>query len=409
MDFIGPLLALGITSVLILWFRPIAQAIGLVDVPDERKLHKIPTPLIGGPAIFLAVFAAHVLSGFFLPHKFYPIDYYGFYLASVFLVLVGIVDDYRDLSPKLRIAVEIVAALVMIYIAGVVITDLGELWVRGETVGLGVYAVPFTVFATVGVVNALNMSDGLDGLAGTLALVSLFGFAAATLLFGNGQDLRALVVIGAAVCGFLFFNARWFGRERAVVFLGDSGSMFLGFALCWFAIRFTQGPNAVIAPAVALWILMLPLLDAVSIMLRRVLKRRPAFGADKEHLHHIFLLAGFTVGETTAIMAGIALTGVAVGLGGTYLQVPEPFLLGSFLIVALLYLWMIIRSWKVMRFLRRSICRRQSEHDRRSYVERRQASNVIYLGPERRTGLDRRNDPRRVADATVQADEQQSA
>ena len=398
MDYLGPILALGVTSVLILWLRPIARTVGLVDVPDVRKVHEVPTPLIGGPAIFLAVFAAHVLSGFFLPHKFYPVDYYGFYLAGVTLILTGMADDYRSLSPWLRIVAEASAALMMIYFAGVVLQDLGELWVQGESVVLGSLAVPFTVIATVGVINALNMADGLDGLAGTLALVALLGFAAATVLFSNGQDLRALVVLAAAVFGFLIFNARWFGRSRADVFLGDSGSMFLGFAICWFAIRFTQGESRVIPPATALWFVMLPVFDAVCITTRRILKKKPPFGADREHLHHVFLLAGFTVSETTAIMGGIAFAGVLVGLGMTHFHVPEPVIVGSFMILGLLYLLMIVRSWQVMRFLRRSICRRRNTGDRRTHGERRTHANVAYLGPERRSSDDRRQDPRRSAD-----------
>ena len=409
MDYIGPVLALGMTSVLILWLRPLAKTIGLIDVPDDRKVHEIATPPIGGPAIFLAIFAVHVLSGYFLHDKFYPIDYYGFYLAGVLLVLTGIIDDYKNLSPTIRLGVEAVAALVMIYVGGVVIHNIGELWAQGHSVGLGSLAVLFTVIATVGIVNALNMSDGLDGLAGTLALVAFCGFAVATKLFSNGQDLRILLVLTAAIFGFLLFNARWFGRSRAVVFLGDSGSMFLGFAICWFAIRFTQGEGRVLAPAAALWFVMLPLFDAVCITARRLLKRRPAFGADREHLHHIFLLAGFTVGETTAIMGAIAIAGVAVGLGFTYLQTPEPMIVGSFLVLGLLYLWMIIRSWQVMRFLRRSICRRRNAGDRRSYVERRHETNVVFLGPERRSEIDRRLDPRRSADADAPDEDRRSA
>jgi UDP-GlcNAc:undecaprenyl-phosphate GlcNAc-1-phosphate transferase len=399
MDYIGPILALGITSILILWLHPIAKAIGLVDVPDSRKFHDGAIPLTGGPSIFLAVFAVHVLSGYFLPNKFYPLDYYGFYLAGALLVLTGMLDDYRNVSPRIRLVVESTAALIMVYVAAVVLLDFGELFIDGQTLGLGGLAIPITVIATVAMVNALNMSDGLDGLAGTLALVALVGFTFATKMFGNGMDFRILIVLAAAVCGFLVFNARWFGRRKAIVFLGDSGSMFLGFALCWFAIRFTQGESRVMPPAAALWFVMLPLFDAATVTARRLLKRRPPFGADREHLHHIFLLAGFTPGETTAILGGIAVVGVAIGAGMTYLSVPDHIIMGSFLILGLVYLFMIIRSWQVMRFLHRSICRRHSESDRRGYVDRRQQSNVIYLGPERRSGVDRRRDPRRSADA----------
>ena len=172
-----------------------------------------------------------------------------------------------------------------------------------------------------------------------------------------------------------------------MVFLGDSGSMFLGFALAWFAIKFSQGESRIIAPSAALWFLVLPLFDAVSITTRRILRRQPPFGADREHLHHIFLLAGFTVTETVAIMAGIAMLGVGVGLAGTYFNVPDNIMLGSFLVSGLMYLWMIVHSWSVMSFLRRSINRRTKALDRRVNGERRRNINVAYMGPERRCGI----------------------
>ena len=174
--------------------------------------------------------------------------------------------------------------------------------------------------------------------------------------------------------------------------------MFLGFALAWFAIKFSQGENRIIAPGAAVWFLILPLFDAVSMTTRRIMKKRPAFGADKEHLHHIFLLAGFTVSETVAILAGVAVLGVGVGLAGTYFNVPDIIMGGSFLVLGLLYLRMFVHSWTVMRFLRHSICRRHSAADRRVIKDRRVISNVAYLGPERRSGKDRRMDPRRDED-----------
>jgi len=401
--YIGPLIALVITTGLILWLSPVARAVGLVDIPTARKAHKGNVPLIGGLAIFAAVFAAMNYSDFVRPDDLVPVNFGAFYLAGMLLVIAGTVDDFIDLSPLKKLTVQAIAALTMIYGAHIVLGDLGGLGNNGEILALGFLAVPFTVFATIGVINALNMSDGLDGLAGSLALVSLLGFIVATTVFGNGQDNRHLAIMAAALVGFLLFNYRVPGRRSAVVFLGDSGSMFLGFTLAWFAIKLSQGEARVISPAAALWFLIVPLFDAVSMTTRRILNRKPPFGADREHLHHIFLLAGFTVSETAAIMAGFAALGVAVGLAGTYFQVPDYAMFSSFLIFGLLYLWMIMHSWSVMRFLRYSICRRHSIADRRVLADRRTNSNVVHLGPERRSGVDRRQDPRRVEDSQTVA------
>jgi len=398
-SFIGSVIALALTSVLILWLCSIAKAVGLVDVPTERKNHIGEIPLIGGVSIFVAVFAATVMSGLVLPDGSALLNYDGFFLAGTLLLLVGVVDDYMELKPLAKISAQTAAALIMIYSAGVVLSDLGSLGNNGELLSTGVFAVPFTVFATIGVINAINMCDGLDGLAGSLSLVSLLGFVFASLLFGGGQDLGMLMIIASAVAGFLMFNFRIPGRSTAIVFLGDSGSMFLGLAVAWFAIKFSQGDARIIPPATALWFLMLPLFDAVSMTTRRILKRRPPFGADKEHLHHIFLLAGFTVTETVVIMSVVAILGCVVGLAGIYFAIPEYIMVTSFLTLGLMYLWMIVRSWTVMRFLKRSINRRMGITDRRLVLDRRVSSDVTYLGPERRSGLDRRQDPRRTEDS----------
>ena len=185
------------------------------------------------------------------------------------------------------------------------------------------------------------------------------------------------------------FNLRTLWRPKAWVFLGDAGSMLLGITLSWLAIEMSQGEDRVITPAAALWFLMLPIYDAVAMMVRRLLKRRSPFEADREHLHHIFLLAGFSVGETVTLMTGIAIGGVVIGLGGTYLDLSDIVLATLFLFGGVIYYWVIRRAWRVMRFLRRSICRR-SEQERRSLVDRRQFDDPAYAGPERRSGVDRR-------------------
>jgi UDP-GlcNAc:undecaprenyl-phosphate GlcNAc-1-phosphate transferase len=401
----GPLIALLLTSGLIMWLSPLAHSAGLVDKPDARKKHNGDIPLIGGPAIFVAVFAAMVISGIGLSKNAEWTNFGAFFLAGMLLILVGTVDDYFDLKPLQKLAAQMLAALIMVFGADIVLRDVGSLGNNYELLTLGMLAVPFTVFAMVGVVNAINMSDGLDGLAGSLTLVSLLGFMAATELFGNGEGLGLLAILGAAIVGFLLLNYRMPWRPRAVVFLGDSGSMFLGFTVAWFAIKFTQGDSKVLAPAAVLWFLMLPLFDTATLTVRRVLKRRPPFGADREHLHHIFLLAGFTVSETVAIMAALSLFGVGVGLAGTYFQVPDSLMLGSFLFLGGLYFWMIMHSWSAMHFLRYSINRRDCPIDRRTTPDRRTHSNVVHLGPERRSSIERRQDLRRSLD-TQAADEE---
>ncbi len=386
------LAALTSTTLLILLLRPLAVVTGLVDIPNERKSHQIPTPLVGGLAIFAGLVVAFLLTvaaGVTLPLR----EILSFFGGGLLLVTVGVIDDFFDLSPLARFAAQIAAALLMIFGAGVVLDDLGGMTLSGRLLAMGVFAVPFTVFATLGVINALNMCDGLDGLSGSLSLVSLAGLFFAAYLWGNVADVILLPLLGSAVVGFLLFNLRLPGRERASIFMGDAGSMFLGFALTWYAVSLSQGDSRVISPAAALWFLMLPIFDTVTMMLRRILRGRSPFSPDREHLHHVFLLAGYTVNETVGLMAAIAVLGVLVGLASVYWHVPELLVAGGFLLVGLGYFWMIMHAWRVMRFLHRSICRRRITGDRR------RGQDPAYAGPERRSGIDRRLASARAAAA----------
>jgi len=380
------LIAFLATATLIAGLRPLAARIGLVDIPNERKNHSAPTPLVGGLAIFLGVLVATLAA---LATAGLPVSQplLSFFAAGALLVGVGVVDDRHDLSPLARFAVQIVAALIMVYGGGVVLTDLGRMTPSGEVLELGWLAIPFTVFATLGVINALNMCDGLDGLSGSLAMVSIVGLGLAGLLWGAPGDVALLLLLGAAVPGFLLYNLRLPAvRRRAAVFMGDAGSMFLGFALTWFAIGLSQGPERVIPPAAALWFIMLPILDAVAMMLRRIVRGRSPFAPDREHLHHVFQLAGYSVNQTVFIMVTIAVAGVAMALAAVQFQINELLVALLYLGLGLLYFWMIMRAWRVMRFVRRSICRRRVIADRRS------GDGGPYNGPERRSGRDRRTD-----------------
>lgn len=392
-------LAVAVTSVLIVVMRPLAHRVGLVDVPNERKAHHGAVPLIGGLSIFAAVVASCLMPEWTGVSVSTP-GIVSFLLAGMLLVGVGLVDDFIELSARVRFLAQAVATLAMIYGGGIALSDLGEMTLSGRTLLLGWLTVPFTIFTTVGVINALNMCDGLDGLSGSQALVSLSGFWIALALWGEGAGHSLLLVLAGGILGFLLFNMRLPGRSRASIFLGDAGSMFLGFALTWFAISLSQGPDRVIKPAAALWFVMVPIIDAVAMMLRRVVKGRSPFTADREHLHHVFLLAGYSVNQTVIMLAVLAATGVVVGLASTWLDLPDLVVAGAFLAIGLAYFWTIMHAWRVMRFFRRSICRRRSNlADRRVQGERRIGRDASYSGPERRSGGDRRQAHRRAADS----------
>jgi UDP-GlcNAc:undecaprenyl-phosphate GlcNAc-1-phosphate transferase len=240
---------------------------------------------------------------------------------------------------------------------------------------LGQLAIPFSVVAGVGLINAFNMTDGLDGLCGSLALVAIGGVIVMAIANGaSHSDILFLTLFAGSIGGFLLFTFRCPGRSQAKVCLGDAGSYLLGFTVLYAVIRFSQGDNRVMPPVSALWFCLLPLLDMGGISVRRILRGLSPFSADREHLHHVFTLAKFSVTATVTMMTAIAIIGVLLSTTFAYLQIAEHYMMAAFALVALLYLWSILRTWKELRFLMRSIDRRVHNVGPSSTVDRRRRS-----------------------------------
>ena len=369
------LLAFGSTVLCIALLRPISGVLGLVDHPDKRKDHVGAIPLIGGIAIWTAFTISLLFIG--ITSKLAIL-----LVSGGLLTLVGAVDDVKDLPPKRRLALHIVAALIMSVFGGVVVYSLGDLLISGTELNLGILAIPFTVFAVVAMVNAANMSDGLDGLCGLQLLIPLAGLAVLSGIKGGQENFLPLLAICGCLLGFLIFNLRTPWRSGASIFLGDSGSNFLGMLFAWFLIDMSQGSNPVLQPAAVLWFALLLIYDTVEVVARRLLRGESPFVADKEHLHHVFLMAKFSVTETVLTMGGITLLGVLIGMSATLLHIPDSALFAAFILFGLMFLRWILHSWSVMRFLYRSICRRRGD--------RRTTQADFWDGGDRRTGDDRR-------------------
>ena len=192
---------------------------------------------------------------------------------------------------------------------------------------------PFTVFIVVGVINALNMADGVDGLAGSFSLVSLLLCTFFALYSGDVVLAERLLAISAALLGFLFWNFRLPWQPRARVFLGPGGSMLLGFVIAWTCVRMSQNPAHPVSPVLGPWTLALPLIDCVALMFRRWRQGRSPFSADRGHMHHMLLDAGFRVTSVVVILSGLSLLlgiGAALALkAGVY----RPLLVLAFLVL----------------------------------------------------------------------------
>ena len=363
------------TIFFIITLYPFALKIGLTDKPTHRKQHQKHTPLIGGIAIYFAILLTLFLNDSPLPNQA------AFIGASTLLVCVGLIDDYKDLSVKIRLIAQIAAGLIMVEFAHIKIIDLGDLLGLGHIYLIGNYATAFTVFAVVGGINAFNMIDGIDGLAGSLALVSIASIADISWIFQDWVLLKFCLIFIASILAFLLFNLRIFGRSSAKIFLGDTGSTLFGFTICWLLIDASQGEKHLMMPTTALWIIALPLLDSVCIMLRRLIKGRSPFNPDREHLHHIFHVAGYSVNQTLTIILifsfGLSFAAITANF---FFKMPEPLLFGLFMALFIGYYWSIDRAWMIMkiyRYLRvtrvfdRRAENQTTEFDMRSKTERR--------------------------------------
>lgn len=340
-------LALPATAALIQFFRSHAVGLGLVDEPGGRKQHHGAVPLVGGLGMFGGLLVAALIAlaiGSFQPR------HAAFYAAISLLVLTGYIDDRHELRARTRFVLQSIAALIMVYGGDIRLVNLGDLFGFGD-VTTGVLAVPLTVFAVLGVINAMNMIDGVDGLAGGVALIALLVFSAFAGAAGQLHQTLLLPLI-AVVVGFMIFNLRTPWRPQALVFMGDAGSVLLGFALAWYAVNLAE-VRQVFTPITAVWILAIPLMDTISLMIRRVLRGRSPFEADREHLHHILLRAGFTPFQTVIIVYALSLMLAGIGVAGWWLGLPEYVMFYAFMVVFALYLYGVLHAWKLMKAVRK--------------------------------------------------------
>jgi len=327
-------------------FRPLACRIGLVDQPGGRKDHKKPTALIGGAAVFI-VFLLGVLM-LDMPLG----SWRSLFFAGTIVFIIGILDDFREIPPSSRFIAQVLASLIIVFWGNVELQTLGAL-LGGDPVLLGMLAVPITVLGSVGVINAANMLDGLDGLAGGLLLIFFSVLLFLAWRAGLQNEVNVLLLICGALAGFLLFNFRFTDGRPATVFMGDAGSLFLGLMVAWFLIRYTQEPYNLIRPISAVWLFGLPIMDTVAIMIRRIMRGRSPFAPDREHFHHILLAAGFKVRTAVLIILGISVLLSAVGMLGEWAGVAESVMFYSFMLLFVVYFWGMQHAWKVMKALRR--------------------------------------------------------
>lgn len=286
--FAAFILALAITVTLIPPLMRGAVKLAIVDVPDARKVHSVAVPRVGGIAMILGAMVPMLL--------WLEVDstLTGLLLALFVLLVFGAWDDSRDLDYRLKFLGQLIASLVVILVGGVKIAVIPF---AGLDPVSDVVAVPLTVVFLIGVTNAVNLSDGLDGLAAGISFLSLCGIALLAYLADATNIVLMCFSVAGVVFGFLRFNT-----FPARVFMGDTGSQFLGFIIAVLAIVLTQKSNTALNPLLPLFLVGVPVIDTLRVMYRRVRAGRSPFSADRDHLHHHLLALGLKHYEAVAFI-----------------------------------------------------------------------------------------------------------
>ncbi len=319
---------------------------GLVDKPDERKLHDGHVPLAGGPMVFatfvIAVFAFGPPVSGVVPGMAALV-----LLAVVFLV--GLYDDYVHLRPSVRLFIQAICGLLMPVIGGVSLHGVGDLLGFGP-IELGYLAVPLTALSFAGLVNAYNMIDGADGLCAGLALLPVFVLA--VLAWHVGEPLWFVLATAAIALGvFLVFNLGSGSRWLPKVFLGDSGSGMLGFLVCAVLVYFSQAPQMLVKPVTCLWLVAVPLMDMLATMAIRLREGHHPMRADRRHLHHMLQDLGLGRNFMRRVIFGYA---VLMALAGLLLMPHRAWVsMAAYLLLFALHLYGVMLA-------RRAICRREA-------------------------------------------------
>ncbi|MBQ8062144.1 MAG: undecaprenyl/decaprenyl-phosphate alpha-N-acetylglucosaminyl 1-phosphate transferase [Bacteroidales bacterium] len=289
----------------------IAIANSLVDNPDARKLQKRPIPVLGGIAVFFGLIAG-VLTGACMTYILTLTlqRFLGPVLcAIVIMIFTGALDDIQGLTPRARFFVEIATIIALIYASGACIDSFHGLW------GIGDFswwiAVPLTVFACVGIINAVNLIDGVNGLCSGLCILYSLLFGAMFLKVDDIPDAVLAFSLAASATPFLFHNV--FGK-RSRMFLGDAGTLMLGMIMCWFTINILRSDSLLKINAahknydmiaMVLAILSVPVFDTIRVMTQRMYHHQSPFHPDKTHLHHVFIRAGISHSVTTLLILSI--------------------------------------------------------------------------------------------------------
>ena len=315
-----------------------APKFDLVDTPNLRKHHQGSIPLVGGLAVFAALFFYFTYNPTMLPHSEL------FLICTGVLIILGVIDDRFDIPVAPRLIVQASITLLVISQTNMQLDYIGDIAGIGA-LNFGLFAPIITILAVIGAINAFNMVDGIDGLLGGLAIITFTGMAVVLKIHALNNLAFVCMVVVTALIPYVMMNMGVFGHKRKI-FMGDAGSMMIGFIVIWFLLTMTQpDASATMRPVTGLWLIALPLIDMTAIMFRRLLRGQSPLKPDRDHLHHICLNAGISKSGTLFVICGVASMFAGIGIIGEYYKVAESIMFFSFLGCFGLYAYALNKKW----------------------------------------------------------------
>ncbi|HZG74177.1 MAG TPA: MraY family glycosyltransferase, partial [Chondromyces sp.] len=299
--------------------KKMAIAIGATDQPNHRKVHQKIMPRLGGLAIYLSF-----LIGVFLIRPDEPYTM-AILAGSLVIIITGVLDDIKELSAKVKMAGQIIAALIVVVWGGVQVEFINLPF--GGQLEFGYLSIPLTILWIVGITNAINLIDGLDGLAAGVSSIALITMAGMAMIMGNGFVVIMATILLGSTLGFLVYNF-----HPAKIFMGDTGALFLGFMIAVFSLLGFKNITfiSLIIPVIILGV---PISDTFFAIIRRIVHKKPLSAPDKSHLHHCLLRSGFSHRQTVLIIYALA---AMFGLAAVIFS--QATLWGAILVVCVLLL-----------------------------------------------------------------------
>ena len=316
-----------VTLISIIFLLPVARRLNLVDAPSERKSHLGRIPLIGGLSILIGVYVS-VLGSFIDDNIFLT-----YMISAFFILIVGLIDDRYPLSPKIRIVIQTIIILITIEVTELKFDTLGHSFGLNTPINLGFFSYPITVLGILLVTNAFNLMDGADGVTAMLAILVLLGINLIEISFFNYNfNPLNLALIGSLI-PFLRFNLI---NSKNKIFLGDSGSLFLGYTIA-FLLLYEIQINKNISPPQALWILAIPIFDVFAVMIYRFKNSSSLLIPDRTHLHHFLQRLGFN--NVKVLLSIFSLSSICLLLGVFLENEFRSLSFPIFLFFLFLYIW----------------------------------------------------------------------